>query len=46
VARLTYHSRNTIKRVLHPVEKVHAKRGCKSKFLPFADYLSQRYLAT
>lgn len=46
VARLTGHSRNTVKRVLHPVEKRNAKRGRKSKLAPFADYLRERYLAT
>lgn len=46
VARLTGHSRNTVKRVLHPVEKQNAKRGRKSKLAPFADYLRERYLAT
>jgi len=46
VTRLTGHSRNTVKRVLHPVEKVCGRRGRKSKVAPFADYLRERYLAT
>lgn len=46
VARLTGHSRNTVNRVLHPVDKVKLKRGRKSKVAPFADYLRERYLAT
>lgn len=46
VARLTGHSRNTVRRVLDPKSLPPHKRGRKSGLEPHKDYLRDRYLTT
>lgn len=46
IARLSGHSRNTVRRILAQGAKVPKKRGRRSKLEPFKDYLQTRYLET
>lgn len=46
VARLSGHSRNTVRKILVSGAQPPKKRGRKSKIEPFHDYLRQRYLET